>query len=128
MTNIDRNYVGIALIWLVLGMLLGLAVGISADHTFLNLHIVMVLSGFVVLTLYGAIYRLWPALKQGPLAKIQFWAAMLGQLGIAIGTFLFDIDGEVNVLAGSSILSIAGAGLLAWLFWSRGGAAASPLP
>jgi hypothetical protein len=119
MANIDRNYVGVALLWLILGMLLGLYVGISADHTFLNLHIVMVLSGFVVLTLYGAIFRLWPQLKPGATAKLQFGAAMLGQLGIAIGTALFDINGEVNVLAASSILSIAGAALLGWLFWTR---------
>ena len=83
--NIDRVYVLIALLWLVAGELLGFYMGASGNLAVRDTHVAMVLPGFVVLTLYGALYRLWPAMKESALAKVQFWCAMLGVLALVIG-------------------------------------------
>jgi len=68
MAHIDRAFVGVGLAWLILGMVLGLYMGITANNQLLIVHIAMLMPGFVVLAIYGFIYRLWPALKESPLA------------------------------------------------------------
>src|SRR5262245_33665287 len=97
MAQIDRAFVGVAVIWLVLGMALGLYMGITANNQMLTVHVTMVLSGFVVLAIYGMIYRLWPALKETPLAKAQFWVATIGVLGQVIGAYQFATSGGTQI-------------------------------
>ena len=58
MAEIDRFYVAIALALLVLGEILGLYMGIVSDMRFRAVHVALVLPGFVVLALYGFIFRL----------------------------------------------------------------------
>ena len=125
MANIDRAFVGIGLLWLVLGMFLGLHMGATADNTYLQVHTVMLLGGFVVLTFYGAIYRLWPAMKDGALAKAQFWSAALASFTMVVGTIPPVMQRGVAVVAGGSVLAIAGAMLMLWIFWARSGDARS---
>ena len=91
MANIDRAYAMIALLWLVAGELLGFYMGASGNMAVRDTHVAMVLPGFVVLALYGALYRLWPAMKDSALAKVQFWAAMIGELGLVIGAYMIMI-------------------------------------
>jgi hypothetical protein len=121
MAHIDRSFVGVGLIWLVLGMMLGLFMGVTANNQLLTVHITMVLSGFVVLALYGIIYRLWPALKESPLAKTQFWIAFVAVLGQVIGAYQFATSGgtQIAIIAVSSVLAILAGLLMAWVFWTR---------
>ena len=123
MANIDRAYVTIGLVWLILGMILGFYMGATGDNKYLNVHVAMLLGGFVVLTFYGVIYRLWPALKDGALAKAQFWIAAIASLLIPVGTILIANQMGIAVAAGGSALAIIGAVLMLWIFWSRGGEA-----
>jgi len=58
MLEIDRAYVVIALLWAVVGMLLGLYMGIAENLKLLTVHVAMMLSGFVTLALYGLLYRM----------------------------------------------------------------------
>jgi hypothetical protein len=66
MANVDRAYVTIGLAWLVLGMLLGFYMGATGDNKYLDVHVAILLGGFVVLTFYGVLYRLWPGLRADP--------------------------------------------------------------
>lgn len=121
MAHIDRAFVGVALIWLILGMVLGLYMGTTANNQLLVVHVAMLMSGFVVLAIYGVIYRVWPALKDSPLAKAQFWIAAIAVLGQVIGAYLFATSGgtQIAVIASSSVLSVIGALLFAWLFLTK---------
>lgn len=123
MANIDRAYVTIGLVWLVLGMLLGLQMGITGNNKYLLVHVAMLMGGFVVLTFYGAIYRLWPVLKEGALARAQFWCAATGTVMTVIGAALIVNQMGVAVAAGGSTLEIIGSVLMTWLFWTRTGEA-----
>ena len=74
MLEIDRSYVAVALILAIVGMLLGLYMGATADNRLVTLHVAIVLPGFVTLAIYGMPYRLWPAMKKARLAP----SAILG--------------------------------------------------
>ena len=120
MADKGRAYVTIGLAWLVLGMLLGLYMGASGDNKYLDVHVAMLLGGFVVLTFYGVLYRLWPGLTHSGLAAPQFWSAILGSLLISIGTGLIANQMGITVAVAGSVLAIIGAVLMLWIFWTRG--------
>lgn len=120
MLEIDRTYVAIALLWAIAGMLLGLYMGLAEDLKLLTVHVAMMLSGFVTLALYGALYRLWPAMKKSPLAIAQFWISAVGVAVLIIGTYLLVTKGSIPLAAIGSLAMIVGAALIAWLFIAQG--------
>ena len=128
MAHIDRAFVGMALVWLMLGMFLGLYIGMTQSNQFVPVHIMMLLPGFVVLAVYGFVYRLWPAMKSSGLAKAHFWLAALAVLGQVFGTYHFVQSGETMVMTWSSVLAILGGLLMVWLFWSKSAETASSMP
>jgi peptidoglycan/LPS O-acetylase OafA/YrhL len=123
MPEIDRTYVAIALLWAVIGMLLGLYMGIAADNKLLVTHVAIMLNGFVTLAIYGMLYRLWPALKKSTLARIQFWVAVISVAGIVVGSYFYATNGSVPLVASASIIFIVSAAMMAWLFIAQGGEA-----
>jgi hypothetical protein len=120
MLEIDRAYVVIALLWAVVGMLLGLYMGIAENLKLLTVHVAMMLSGFVTLALYGILYRTWPAMKKSPLALAQFWISAIGTAGVIIGTYFLVTSGSIALAAIGSVAMIVGAALLGWLFIAQG--------
>jgi hypothetical protein len=119
MARIDQAYVAMAIALLVVGEVLGLYMGITSNLQLRSLHITIVLVGFVTLALFGFTYRLWPAMKTGALAALQFWLGMLGALGIMIGTYQYLTTGGIAIVAPASVLFILATLLLGWLFWTR---------
>ena len=118
MATVDRAYVSIALVLLVIGMLLGFYMGASGDTKYLDVHVALLLGGFVVLTVYGVVYRSWPSLKTGALVKAQFWSATIGSLSLPVGAALIINQMGIALAAVGSILAIIGALLMLWIFWS----------
>ena len=116
MLEIDKAYVAIALLWAVIGMLLGLYMGIAADNKLQVTHVAILLPGFVTLAIFGMIYRLWPALKKASLAPAQFWITAISSAGIVVGSYFFAVSGSVPLVAIASIAMIVGTALMAWLF------------
>ena len=123
MTRIDRSYVAVALALLLIGELLGLYMGLASDLKLRSVHITIVLVGFVTLTLFGVLYRVWPAMKTGALAAAQFWLSVVGVLGIVIGTYQYVTTGGIAIVGPASVIMILGTVLLLWLFWTRSEAA-----
>ncbi len=119
MLNIDRAYIGVALVLLLLGEALGLYMGIANDTQLLSLHVAFLLPGFATLAAYGFIFRLWPALKAGPLAAAQFWLAIVAELALLVGAYQYAVSRAVPLAAAGSILTMIAALLLLYLFWSR---------
>ena len=119
MAKIDRLYIATALFLLVIGMLLGFYMGVAGDGTVRDTHVAILLPGFVTLAVYGVIYRLWPAMKESPLARVQFWSAAIGVALEIVGAYLFQAGMGVTVLAIGSVLAILAAVLITILFWTR---------
>ena len=123
MMRIDRAYVAVALVLLLIGEFLGFYMGMTQDMRLRSVHIAFVLTGFVTLSLFGFMYRMWPSMKTGALAKAQFWLSAVGAVGIATGTYQYVTTGGIAIVAPASVLLIVGTILLLWLFWARSEAA-----
>jgi hypothetical protein len=119
MAHIDRAYVALALAFLIVGELLGLYMGIASDLRLRTVHSTIMLPGFVVLAIYGFMFRLWPAMKIGPAAAAQFWLGTISAVALVIGSYQFVTTGAVMIVAPASILAIVAAAFLLWLFWTR---------
>ena len=119
MLNIDRAYIAVALVLLVLGEALGLYMGIVNDTQLLSVHVAFLLPGFATLAAYGFIFRLWPGMKKGRLAATQFWLAVVAEIGLIIGAYQFAVSRAVPLAAGASVLTMVAALLLVYLFWTR---------
>lgn len=117
MAEIDRYYIGVALLVALIGMVQGLYMGIASDNQMRAVHIALMLNGFVVLAIFGMVFRLWPALAQSRLAAAQFWLAMIGTLGLVVGTYQFATTGGTAIVAVGAVLTILATALLVWLFW-----------
>ncbi len=72
----------------VLGMALGIYMAISRNHVQHVTHAHVLLLGFVVSVLYGAIYRLWLTSASARLATIQTGLHQVGSMLIVVGLFL----------------------------------------
>ena len=120
MAQIDRAYVALALVLLIIGEALGFYMGMMNDMKWRSVHVGIVLIGFVTLAIFGVLFRLWPAMKQGVLAMAQFWLTVIGLAGVIVGTMQQTLNGSIALLAAGSAVMIVGALLLAWLFWERG--------
>ena len=73
---------------LLVGMLMGIAMGIQQDFTLAPAHAHLNLVGGVLLFLFGLYYRLVPAAGNRPLARLQGWLHIAGAIlfpaGVAI--------------------------------------------
>jgi hypothetical protein len=119
MQKLDRSFVVIGLLWLVLGMALGIYMGIAGDNKYVTVHVAMLLGGFVVLTLYGLLYRLWPGMGAGGIAQAQFWLGVVGALLLVIGAAIIVNNGGVALAAAGSFMALAAALMMVWLFVTK---------
>ena len=72
MKNIDRWFVLTGLLFLLIGMVLGLKMSMAQDFSLHGLHAHLNLLGFVVMTLFGLCYRTWPRMQEGKLATVHY--------------------------------------------------------
>ena len=121
MKHIDRLYIVIGALYLVLGMLLGIVMGVRQDFLLAPVHAHINLVGFAAHCIFGLVYRAWPELKQGAIAATQFWLFVVGSpvfmVGIALairsGSPTLAIIGSLLVFLGALLfLVITGRGLL----------------
>ena len=86
--KIDRLFLVIAAIYILVGMGLGMKMGMTQDFSHRTTHTHINLLGFVSMTLFALVYRVWPAMQQSVLAKIHFFAYQLGALVMVSAIFL----------------------------------------
>jgi len=72
------RFIQIAVIYLVLGAMLGLAMGISGKFTLAPVHAHIALVGWLSMAMAGVIYHLHPAASQTRLATAHFWLHNIG--------------------------------------------------
>ena len=125
MKNIDRLFVLTGLVFLLIGMALGLKMANTQDFTMHGLHAHLNLLGFVVMTLYGLCYRHWPRMQEGVLARVHYLlhtatvAVALGLLYLVLGNY--DLAPKLAPVMNTILLgTYAGTLLFAYLFLTRG--------
>lgn len=100
MQGLAARYFGSAIVYAILGMMLGLHMGISKDHSQMPTHAHILVVGWVSFALFGIFYHLFPSAAAGFLAKLQFWLAQLSLLILIVGLFLlFNGHQEADPLA-----------------------------
>lgn len=82
--NVARGFLVIGPLYLIAGVLIGIYMGASDDHTLAPAHAHINLLGFAVMMLFGMAYWLIPAAGTSRLAQVHFWLHQVGALVLAV--------------------------------------------
>jgi hypothetical protein len=110
-----------AVLLVVAGMIWGIVMGISQDHSTMPAHAHLNLLGWVSLFLFGIYYHLHPAVDRSRLASLQVWVWIAGTIVMTIGVGLVHSGHEIGdpIAAVSSLLVLADMLLFGWLVFRR---------
>jgi hypothetical protein len=100
----------VSVVVLLIGMLAGIAMGITQNFLLGPAHAHLNLVGGVLLFLFGLYYRLVPAAGSTTLAKVQGWLHIAGGILFPVGVALVLLKGpavEFAPVAGSLIVVAA---------------------
>lgn len=125
----SRTWFRLAALYFAIGVMLGVTMGASGDHSLFAVHAHINLLGWVSMALFGVIGALHPSMTEGRAAAVQFWTynlgvpVMLGALTLRLKGFALiePLIGVASILIGVSVL------LFAWLVFSRIGVVAGYL-
>jgi putative Mn2+ efflux pump MntP len=109
-----------AVLMVIAGMIWGIVMGISQDHSTLPAHAHLNLLGWVSLFLFGIYYHLHPAIDRGGLAFLQVWIWIVATVILTIGVGLVHSGHQIGdpIAAVSSLLVVADTLLFGWLVFS----------
>ena len=120
MQRLDRNYILLGLVWVLVGMVFGVWLGASNHLNYANSHAHLNLLGFVTSVLFGLLHWAYPALAQSRLAIWQFAIYEIGVALLVIGKILVDGGKQTLFLEVGSLATIAGALLMLVMFLRSG--------
>jgi hypothetical protein len=106
-----------AVVLVLAGMVWGIVMAISEDHSAMPAHAHLNLLGWVSLFLFGIYYRLRPSLERNRGALTQVWVWIVGTIILTVGVGLVhtgNANGEPLAAAGSFIVVFSML-LFAWL-------------
>lgn len=109
MPKLSQWFIKSAVIYVILGMLLGIAMGMKQDFTLAPAHAHLNLIGWVSLALMGLYYNAVPAKAAWRAAFVQFWISTVGVWVMIPGLILTLLQvpvGEPLVILGSLVTLI----------------------
>jgi hypothetical protein len=108
-------FIRIAVVYLFVGALLGLVMGITQRFTLVPVHAHVLLLGWASLALAGVVYHLYPAASRTRLARLHFWLhnAGLPVFMIGLGLLLSGTASLMPVVAGAAVVVVIGLALFA---------------
>lgn len=118
-----------AVVLAVAGMVWGLVMAISGDHSTMPAHAHLILLGWVSLFLFGIFYHLHSLIDRSKTALIQVWIWIAGTLCVTLGVALIHSGRSVGnpFAAAGSMTVLADMLLFGWLVIRRErGASALP--
>ena len=102
MKNIDRWFILKAIVYAIMGMVLGLWMGINQDLSHTPLHAHLNLVGWASMAIFGLIHRAYPDVSASRLAKLHFVLMAIGTPVMLAGIPVAHSGGsELPVVAGS---------------------------
>lgn len=110
MSRITVAFFGAAVLYALAGMLLGMIMGASNDHTLAPVHGHINLLGWASLALMGAFYGLAGDLAPAKLAWLNFGVSNLGNL-ITLPLLAMLLEGDtavIPIMAAGEVLLVAG--------------------
>lgn len=107
MRGVSFWFVATGSVFVTLGMLGGIAMSISGDHTLAPAHAHLNLVGWVTMALFGLYYHAVPAAAEAALARLHYGVATAGVVLMVPGIILaVQEDGEALAAIGS-LLTLA---------------------
>lgn len=93
--------------------------GASGDHTLAPVHAHINLLGFAVMSIFGLVYKVFPAMAATGLARAHFWLHLVGGVVLLVMLFLL-MSGQIEERAMFPLAPIAEvlvfAGLLTFVY------------
>jgi len=74
----SRAWLRLAAAYFAVGVMLGVAMGASGDHSLFPVHAHINLLGWVSMALFGLIGTVHPSINEGRVAAAQFWMHNIG--------------------------------------------------
>lgn len=123
--NISRNFMLIGVLFLIVGIAFGMHMSASGNHTMTAVHVHINLLGFVLMTLFGLVYRTFPAMASHVLAKVHFWLHLVGSIVLLVMLYLLLAGriteaGMVPLAPISEVAILLGIILFGWNLWQNG--------
>jgi cbb3-type cytochrome oxidase subunit 1 len=113
MQGVARNFFTMAVIYSIVGMMLGLSMAMSHDHSQLPTHAHIMVLGWVMSAVFAFFYHLVPAARNSKLATIHFWLAAVSSVGMVIGLYmLYGGNPSVEPVLGISAMAYFAATVL----------------
>ena len=106
-----------AVIFVIAGMIWGIIMAISVDHSAMPAHAHLNLLGWVSLFLFGIYYRLHPSLEYARSAMAQVWIWIIGTIVLTVGVGLVHTGHEIGdpIAAVGSFVVLLDVLLFGWL-------------
>lgn len=117
MQGAARLFFSLAIVYAVVGMLLGLQMAISGDHGQMPAHAHIMVAGWASSAIFAFFYHLFPVIGQGRPAAVHFWLQAVSGVVFFISLFFLTAGNQSiePVTAISSIGFLAGVLLFAWI-------------
>ncbi|MDQ2064812.1 hypothetical protein Q9295_00360 [Xinfangfangia sp. CPCC 101601] len=109
--NVSSAFLKIAALYLLVGMMLGIYMGGSGDHSLVSVHAHINLLGFTLMVVFGLLYRFIPGLAEGWMGKTHFWLHQLGALVLLIALYLM-MSGRLPASTVGPVLPLAEGALI----------------
>lgn len=111
----------IAVATVAIGMIWGIVMAISQDHSAMPAHAHLNLLGWVSLFLFGIFYRLHPSLDASRIARVQVLVWVAGTIVLTIGVALYHMGhpGGEPYAAGGSMIVLTDILLFGWLVFKH---------
>jgi hypothetical protein len=106
-----------AVLFVIAGMVWGIIMAISENHSAMPAHAHLNLLGWVSLFLFGIFYHLHPAIDHGRTAMIQVWVWIAATVILTVGVGLVHTGYSIGdpIAAVGSIITLADMLLFGWL-------------
>jgi hypothetical protein len=130
MPRISEYFFRSAILFLLVGISIGLHMSISQNHNVIGAHAHINLLGWVTSALFGGYYALNPAKAAGRLPMLQYLVYTIGVviMGTSLYLLLSGNVGMTPVVAASSLITFAGVLMFAWIVWTPSSAGSRAMP
>jgi hypothetical protein len=108
MPRIDVLFILLAVVCLICGICLGIAMGMSQSFQFTPVHAHLNLLGWASLAMFGLIYKCYPDLAKSRLAIAHFALSSLSSVVFPLGLFLAIAHANPLLAIAASFLALAG--------------------
>lgn len=128
MPRIAQLYFRTAIIFLIVGISMGLTMAISQDHSAIGAHAHANLLGWVTMAIFGGYHALNPAKAERRIAMIQYLVYTTG-VALLVPALYLMLTGNPSmepVVAVASLIAFAGVLLFAVIIFSSGTAVTRP--